>query len=91
MTKPTMNSLDLKEQEIAESFERDEWQSVATSDELSRYQTLAAAAVSNQHQVSIAFPTDDLEAIQKKATEAGIPYQNLIVKIVHQFVMSETP
>ncbi len=92
MTKPKMSSLNLEEREIAESFERDEWQSVATSDELSRYQTLAAAAaVSNQHQVSIAFPTDDLEAIQKKASEAGIPYQSLIVNIVHQFVVSETP
>ena len=90
MTKPKMSSLNMEELEIAESFERDEWQSVATSDELSRYQALAAA-VNDQHQVSIAFPADDLQAIQQKATEAGIPYQNLIVKIVHQFVAGETP
>ncbi len=91
MTKPKMSSLNLEEQEIAESFEHDEWQSVATPDELSRYQMLAAATVSNQQQVSIAFPADDLEAIQKKASEAGIPYQKLIVNIVHQFVVSEAP
>ena len=86
-----MSSLNLEELEIAESFERDEWQSMATVDELSRYQTLATAALSNQHKVSIAFPPEDLEAIQKKASEAGIPYQKLIVNIVHQFVVSEAP
>ena len=89
MTKPTMSSLNLEELEIAESFERDEWQSMVTSDELRRYQTLAT--VSNQQQVSIAFPAEDLKAIQKKASEAGIPYQKLIVNIIHQFVASETP
>ena len=90
VTKPKMSSLDLEELEIAESFEHDEWQSMAAPDKLSRYQTLAAA-LSNQQQVSIAFPADDLAAIQQKASEAGIPYQKLIVNIVHQFVMSETP
>jgi predicted DNA binding CopG/RHH family protein len=80
------NKLDAEEREIVGSYERGEWQSVATPEELRRYQTLAAATLSNQGLISINLSPEDLEAIQKKAHEEGIPYQILIANIIHQFV-----
>ena len=67
------NNLDAEEREIAGSYEREEWQCVTTTEELRRYQTLAAATLSNQGLISISLSPDDLEAIQKKADEERIP------------------
>lgn len=78
--------LDDEEQEIVNSYERGEWHSVALQEELYRYQAQAAVALTQQAQVSISLSAEDLEAIQKKASEEGIPYQRLIANIVHQFI-----
>ncbi|MDQ3009619.1 MAG: antitoxin [Acidobacteriota bacterium] len=78
--------LDSEEQEIMDSYERGEWQSVATSEELRRYQAQATATLSERSQVSISLSPGDIEVIRKKALEEGISYQTLISNIVHQFV-----
>lgn len=78
--------LDAEEQEIVNTYERGEWQSVATQEEVHRYQAQAAVTLTQQGQVSISLSPEDLEAIQKKASEEGIPYQRLIANIVHQFI-----
>lgn len=86
MAKHKKNKLDTEEMEIAESYERGEWQSIAIPEELRRYQALAAVTLNKQNQVSISLSPEDLEAIQKKALEEGIPFQVLIANIIHQFV-----
>ena len=78
--------LEAEEREIMDSYERGEWQSVATPEELRRYQVQAAATLSKQGQVSISLSPEDIEAIRKKALEEGISYQTLIANIVHQFI-----
>ena len=78
--------LDSEEREIMDSYERGEWQSVATSEELRRYQVQAAATLSEWSQVSVSLSPGDIEVIQRKALEEGISYQTLISNIVHQFV-----
>lgn len=86
MVRHKKNKLDTEELEIAESYERGEWQSIAIPEELRRYQALATVTLSKQSQVSISLSPEDLQAIQKKALEEGLPYQMLIANIVHQFV-----
>lgn len=82
MTQP----LETDEQEILNSYEQGEWQSVRTlREDLREYQAYAAATLAQSGQVSIALSDEDLKAIQHKALETGVPYQKLIADIVHQF------
>jgi len=83
MTQP----LETDEQDILNSYEQGEWQSVKTlHEDLRQYQAYATATLAQSGQVSIALPDEDLKAIQRKALESGVPYQKLIVDVVHQFV-----
>ena len=76
-----------KGQDLLDSYERDEWQSVSMlSEKLQQYQAYAALNFEADGLVSIVLSKDDLKAIQQKAIEAGISYQNLIANIIHQFV-----
>ncbi|MGH7452556.1 MAG: hypothetical protein ACRENG_14510 [bacterium] len=78
--------LDVEEQELLESYEREEWQPVASlEDELRNYQAYATATIRKNRLVSIDLSPEDFEEIQQKAMEKGIPYQTLIANIVHQF------
>jgi predicted DNA binding CopG/RHH family protein len=80
------NNLDVEERELLDSYERGEWQSTGTLQERQRYQTYAAAAVGKRGQISISLPIEDLRAIEQKAVEAGIPYQELITEVIHKFI-----
>ena len=82
MTQP----LEADEQEILNSYDQGEWQSVKTlREDLRQYQAYAAATLAQSRQVSIALSDEDLKAIQRQALETGVPYQKLIADIVHQF------
>lgn len=75
------------EQELVESYEREEWRPIANlEDELQHYQDYAAATMQKNRLVSIGLSPEDFVEIQRKAMEKGIPYQTLIANIVHQFV-----
>lgn len=79
--------LNQEEQELLESYERDEWRSVGSLREISRsYQTTAIAILESVGLVSIVLSKDDLNTIQQKAKEIGITNQAFIAKIVHQYV-----
>jgi predicted DNA binding CopG/RHH family protein len=82
MTQP----LETDEQEVLNSYEQGEWQSVKTlREDLRQYQAYAAATLAQSGQVSIALSDEDLKAIQRKALETGVPYQKLIADVVHRF------
>jgi predicted DNA binding CopG/RHH family protein len=77
---------DLDEQELLESYEREEWQPIANlKDELQHYQAHAIATIQKNRLVSIGLSPEDFAGIQRKALERGIPYQTLIANVVHQF------
>lgn len=77
---------DVDEQELLESYEREEWRPIANlQDELQRYRAYAAATIQKNRLVSIGLSPEDFIGIQQKAMEQGIPYQTLIANIVHQF------
>ncbi len=82
MTQP----LETDEQEILNSYEQGEWQSVKTlREDLRQYQAYAAM-LEQSGQVSIVLSEEDLKGIQRKALESCVPYQKLIADVVHQFV-----
>ena len=79
--------LEPEEQELLDSYERDEWQSVGKlHEQLRQYQAYAVAALEAVGLVSIALRQEDIKAIRQKAAEAGMSYQTLIANIVHQYV-----
>jgi len=54
--------------------------------ELLRYQEYARSAFQKDRRVNIRISTKDLEGIQNRAVEEGIPCQTLISSILHKYV-----
>ena len=86
MTEKDAN-LSNEEKEILESYEAEEWQSVENrKTEMSKYQEYARATFKKDKRVNIRISTKNLEALQKKALEEGIPYQTLISSVLHKYI-----
>lgn len=79
--------LDAKEKEILHSVERGEWRPVRQlKNEKKRYARYAAATFRKDRRVNIRISSQDLESIQKRAVEEGLPYQTLISSLLHKYV-----
>jgi len=81
-----MNRLDREEQDLLDSFENQEWQSVGDTSRLQQIKNYAEATLAQEQKVTLRLSSLDLKAIQAKAMEEGIPYQTLISTILHKFV-----
>ncbi len=79
--------LDANEKELLRSVERGEWRRVrGLKSEKKRYSRYAAATFRKDRRVNIRISSKDLEAIQKRAVEEGLPYQTLISSLLHKYV-----
>lgn len=79
--------LDDEERDIIESVERGEWKSVKDlKGEIERHRQYARNTLRKDKRVNIRISSRDLEALQSKAVEDGIPYQTLMGSILHRFV-----
>ena len=82
-----MNKLNRVEQDLLESFERDEWWSVPGREaELERYRQHARATFRKDMRVNIRMSQKDLDALKTRALEEGIPYQTLMASVLHKYV-----
>jgi predicted DNA binding CopG/RHH family protein len=79
-----MPKLDDFEKDILESVENDEWSSKDNLD--TRIEELQGY-LSNQKKkaISIRISENDLYELKKKALENGLPYQNVIQMLIHQY------
>lgn len=76
-----------EEQALLKSVENDEWVSVKNKkSEIGRYAEIAKNTFKKDRRVNIRMSSKDLEAIQTKALEEGIPYQTLMSSILHKFI-----
>lgn len=82
-----MSKLDLngEEKEILDSFEQREWQSVGDKTRLAQLRSYAKATLAKDKRITLRLSSFDLDAIQVKAIEEGIPYQTLISSILHKY------
>jgi len=79
--------LDQEEKNLLDSYESGEWQPVGNLEaETSRYQEIARATFRKDRRVNIRISSKDLEALQKRAQDEGIPYQTLIASVLHKFI-----
>lgn len=80
------NKLTPEEQEILESYENEEWESVMDDKSSLKYQTAAQAMFKKDKRVNIRISGKDLELLQERALIEGIPYQTLMSSILHKYV-----
>jgi predicted DNA binding CopG/RHH family protein len=79
--------LDEEERNIIESVERGEWTSVKNPEqEIKKHQQYAKNTLRKDKRVNIRISSRDLEALQSRAVEDGIPYQTLMASVLHRFV-----
>ncbi|MDA1127552.1 MAG: antitoxin [Chloroflexi bacterium] len=82
-----MTSFNKEEKDLVESYERDEWRSSTNQDsDIERYGQYARATFKKDMRVNIRLSKKDLEAIQARALEEGIPYQTLMGSVLHKYV-----
>lgn len=82
-----MAKLSKEERELKAAVERGEWRSARNvKAETKRLQRYADATFKKNRRVNIRISDKDLEALQKRAIEEGIPYQTLIASVLHKYV-----
>ncbi|MEA1892956.1 MAG: antitoxin [Campylobacterota bacterium] len=78
--------LDNEEQELLQSLENDEWESVENlKDEIKSHQDIAKNTLRKDKRINIRLSSNDLEALKTSAVELGLPYQTLVSSILHQY------
>jgi predicted DNA binding CopG/RHH family protein len=81
-----MARLDPEEKDLLDSFKRGEWQAIeGRSEAVERYRDYARTTFKKDRRVNIRISSKDLEALQKRALEEGIPYQTLLASILHKY------
>ena len=81
-----MPTIDINEEEILSAFEKGQLKSVASKSELAKFKAAARATAIKDKRVNIRMSSGDLNDIQVKALEEGIPYQTLIASVLHKYV-----
>ena len=74
------------ESDLIAAFEKGTLKSVATKAELSKFRAAARATAIKDRRVNIRLSTGDLQDIQVKALQEGMPYQTLIASVLHKYV-----
>jgi predicted DNA binding CopG/RHH family protein len=81
-----MPELDSYEQDVLSAFDKGKLKSVASKPELARLRAAARATAMKDKRVNIRLSSIDLQDIQAKALEEGLPYQTLIASVLHKYV-----
>lgn len=82
-----MAKLDREERELLASVERGEWRSAAVhKSALRRYVQAARRTLKKDRRVNIRLSQGDLDGLQVRAVEEGLPYQTLISSVLHKYV-----
>lgn len=82
--------LDAYEKDILRSADRGEWRPVANQEaERTRYAAYAhhtLEKIRKNRRVNIRLTQLDVDLMQRKAHEEGIPYQTLMASVLHKYV-----
>ncbi|MGI9218826.1 MAG: CopG family antitoxin [Hydrogenophaga sp.] len=81
-----MPKTDAYEAELLAAFDKGALKSVATKAELAKFKAAARATALKDKRVNIRLSSGDLQDIQVKALEQGMPYQTLIASVLHKYV-----
>lgn len=81
-------NLDKEELEILHSVENNEWESIENIEERIK-QLQYYLKNQTKKAISIRLVENDIYELKKKSLEFGIPYQNLIQMLLHQFASNK--
>lgn len=81
-----MATIDVYEQEVLTAYESGALRSLAGKAELAQLKAAARATATKDKRVNIRLSSGDLQDIQAKALQEGMPYQTLIASILHKYV-----
>ena len=81
-----MPKFDAYEVELVSAYEKASFKSVATKVELARIKAAARATAIKDRRVNIRLSSGDLQDIQVRALQEGMPYQTLIASVLHKYV-----
>jgi predicted DNA binding CopG/RHH family protein len=82
----TMPKTDAFETELLGAYDKGVLKSIATKSELAKFKAAARATAIKDKRVNIRLSSGDLQDIQVKALEEGLPYQTLIASVLHKYV-----
>jgi predicted DNA binding CopG/RHH family protein len=78
--------LDKSEKELLDDYEAGEFQSDLTPARKKMLQQTAEQTFKKDKRINIRISGRDLNAIQRRAMEQGIPYQTLVSSILHKYI-----
>lgn len=82
-----MAKLNKEEKALLQSVESGEWRSVKNLNaEVRKYQGYARATLNKDKRINIRISSKDLDGVQRRALEEGLPYQTLISSVIHKYV-----
>jgi predicted DNA binding CopG/RHH family protein len=77
---------DAYDKEIIGAYEKGQLKSVATKAELAKLKAAARTTAVKDRRVNIRLSSSDLQDVQVKAMQEGVPYQTLIASVLHKYV-----
>ena len=81
-----MKNINKEENDILDSFEKDEWRSVSELEAKKKYfQEIAQNTHLKNKRINIRLSEKILNELKARSLEEGIPYQTLITSILHKF------
>ncbi len=85
-----MPDLDQEEMEILKAYHGGQLERVALSaEEIAGYRAAARAASQKSKRVNIRISARDLEDLQVRAMQEGLPYQTLMASVLHRYVTGQ--
>ena len=83
MNEPKLSN---EERQILEDFEAGEFKSILTPRRKKMLQDAAEKTFKKDKRINIRISSRDLESLQRRALEEGIPYQTLVSSVLHKYV-----
>ena len=79
--------LDSEEKEILNDYENDEYVEISDMEkEIEKHTEYAKVTFLKNKRINIRISQTDLEYIQRRALEEGLPYQTLIASLIHRYI-----
>ena len=78
--------LNKEEEDLLRSVERGEWRATTNKAELRKYQDAAKAMMKKDARLNIRISSHDLQRLQKRAMQDGLPYQTFVSSLLHKYV-----
>ena len=83
--------LDAEEQDILQSVERGEWQSIPNlQQEIEQYRLHARGYLSSTQRITIDLPPNDVESLQKIAERSDTSVSLLVASVIHQYITRQS-